>query len=101
MSKVDQARLKQSLCQSRFYKSWNPDYIADYNSLKDKHLKCYFKKSKTKKHLMIVNQMTRDGQIVNEKDWRRNNIEIERRIKENEEDKKKTKEKENEHRQNR
>ena len=31
MSKVESQRSKQSFCQSRFYKSWNPDYIADYN----------------------------------------------------------------------
>lgn len=30
MSKVD-SKFKQSFCQSRFYKSWNPDYLADYN----------------------------------------------------------------------
>ena len=30
MSKADK-KFKQSVCQSRFYKSWNPDYLADYN----------------------------------------------------------------------
>ena len=120
MSKVESQRLKQSFCQSRFYKSWNPDYIADYNrllkklslkqtifaiphifSLKDKHLKCYFKKNKTKKHLMVAKQITNDGRIVDEKDWRRNNIQIERKIKENEDEKKRYKQKEHENRSNR
>ena len=38
-------------CQSRFYKEWNPDYIAAYNSLEDKNLKHYFNHPARRNHL--------------------------------------------------
>ena len=38
-------------CQSRFYKEWHPDYIAAYDSLKDKHLTHYFRNPARKAHL--------------------------------------------------
>ena len=43
---------------------------------------------------MVVKQLTHDGRIVDEKDWRRNNLEIERRIKEKEDERRRIKEKE-------
>lgn len=76
-------------------------YLLKLFSLKDKHLKCFFKKNKTKKQLMVAKQITHDGRIIDEKDWRRNNIEIERKRKENEEEKKRRKQKELENRTNR
>ena len=65
---------KLEFCQSKYYKSWNPDYLSEYSrllvkisqyhqllsffsSLKDKHLKCYFNKPKAKKQLLQNQQV--------------------------------------------
>ena len=67
---------KLEFCQSKYYKSWNPDYLSEYSrllvkisqyhqllsffsSLKDKHLKCYFNKPKAKKQLLQNQQVIR------------------------------------------
>lgn len=50
---------------------------------------------------MVVKQITEDGRIVNEKDWRRENIEIERKTKEREDEKKRKQQKEIESKNNR
>ena len=69
-----ETRIKSDFCQSKHFKSWNPDYLSEYSrwspvtfftpkysfsflSLKDKHLKCYFKKPKAKKHLLQIQQV--------------------------------------------
>ena len=50
---------------------------------------------------MVVKQLTEDGRIVNEKDWRRENIEIERKTKEIEDERKRKQQKEIESKNNR
>ena len=69
-----ETRIKSDFCQSKHFKSWNPDYLSEYSrwspvtflipkyffsflSLKDKHLKCYFKKPKARKHLLQIQQV--------------------------------------------
>ena len=89
-------------------------------SLKDKHLKCYFNKPKTKRqlrqsqqvvvsdqtkleHLTIsehLTQITDEGKIVEEKDWRRRNLEMERREREETEDSRRRRRREEELRSN-
>ena len=44
-------------CQSKFYKQWHPDYIGSYNSLRDRHLRHFFKHPARKQHLNRNNQV--------------------------------------------
>ena len=44
-------------CQSKHYKEWHPDYISNYNSLRDKHLKHYFRHPARQQHLNRNNQV--------------------------------------------
>ena len=67
---------KQEFCQSRFYKDWNPDIMADYNrwqkksgfqnknqnnaftvSMTDKHLKYFFKQPQKQMQLIKTQQV--------------------------------------------
>ena len=50
----DQSRQE---CQSKFYKDWHPDYIGSYNSLKDKHLKHFFRHPARQLHLTKNHQV--------------------------------------------
>lgn len=70
------------MCQSRYFKEWHPDYISSYNSLRDKNLRHYFNHPARKNHLTRNNQISASGEVVNEKEWRRQNLEWERRRRE-------------------
>nr|XP_040565747.1 glutamate-rich protein 3-like [Lepeophtheirus salmonis] len=74
----------KDFCKSRHYKNWNPDYISRYNSLHDRHLRSYFQHPARKTHLNKNNQITVSGEVVNEKEWRHQNLEWERRRREGE-----------------
>ncbi|XP_023342787.1 glutamate-rich protein 3 [Eurytemora carolleeae] len=76
MAKVEE---KTKFCQSKFYKDWNPDTLAKYNSVADKHLRSFFQQPGKQIHLQRIKQMTPDGRMVGEKEWRRMNLEWERR----------------------
>ncbi|XP_059090211.1 glutamate-rich protein 3-like [Tigriopus californicus] len=65
-------------CQSRFFKQWHPDYIGSYNSLRDRHLKHFFQHPARRTHLNKNNQVTSHGKIINEREWRKQNIAWER-----------------------
>ena len=66
-------------CQSRYYKHHNPDSLADYNSLNDRHLKYYNQHPGRKLQLMRAQKVALDGRVIDEKEWRRMNLEWERR----------------------
>ncbi len=69
-------------CQSRYFKEWHPDYIGAYSSLSDPHLKRFFGHPARRRHLSRNNQVTASGDAVSEREWRKQNLEWERRRRE-------------------
>ena len=69
---VKEGRMRQDFCQSRYFKSWNPDTLGEYNrydyvvsphnnllllSVTDKHLKYFFKAKGKRDQLLKTRQV--------------------------------------------
>ena len=74
------------LCQSRYFKEWHPDYIGSYNSINDPHLRRYFQHPVRRSHLSRGHQLSGDGSALSEREWRKQNLEWERRRRDAEEE---------------
>ena len=50
---------------------WHPDYISSYNSLTDRHLRRFFSQPARRRHLGRTNMITPNGDVIAEREWRR------------------------------